>query len=566
MRLRGRKTKNSRINITAAEVVAGDNTIINALEKVLIESRGCALDEEKLLEAKDAFNFLEERLQFSPIQSIVVAMLVDNDGPLGTKNMAHYLDTRNIQIITHMAEIVDLIQRRIVRKVREMDEDIKYIVVPAAVQSYMKNEVYVAPNDENLTLVEFFERVDDFISQRSDRIMDVKELHGELSNLIQKNKNLELCKCIAEYTLDCQILFLYCCNEYVNNGDINIHWGQYQEFYERNSWGSVSLSISSGDNPLLQNGLIEYHSKEGLVGNTNAISVASDIRKRLSEKLGLVWDESDSLEHCVGLLKHEDISDKHLYYNSREREAIDKLRKILQQEQFESIQHRLSESGMRKGFACIFFGAPGTGKTETALQLAKATGRDIMQVNITDIRSKWVGESEKNIKDIFVRYRKLCHKSGKQPILLFNEADAVFGTRMENISRSVDKMENAMQNIILEEMEKLDGILIATTNLTCNMDKAFERRFLYKVEFTRPNTEARQSIWRSIIPELSQDDVCCLAKEYDLSGGQIENIARKRLVDYILYDKSSTLDALRKYCDNELMEHMQTRKPVVGFR
>ena len=123
-----------------------------------------------------------------------------------------------------------------------------------------------------------------------------------------------------------------------------------------------------------------------------------------------------------------------------------------------------------------------------------------------------------------------------------------------------------MQNIILEEMEKLDGILIATTNLTCNMDKAFERRFLYKVEFTRPNTEARQSIWRSIIPELSQDDVCCLAKEYDLSGGQIENIARKRLVDYILYDKSSTLDALRKYCDNELMEHMQTRKPVVGFR
>ena len=239
---------------------------------------------------------------------------------------------------------------------------------------------------------------------------------------------------------------------------------------------------------------------------------------------------------------------------------------LLQPEQFEAIQHRLAESGMRKGFACLFFGAPGTGKTETALQLARATGRDIMQVNITDIKSKWVGESEQNVKKLFKRYRKLCAKSSKAPILLFNEADAIIGTRLEHVARSVDKMENALQNIILEEMEQLDGILIATTNLTSNMDKAFERRFLYKVEFTRPSLEARQSIWQSMISTLSTDEAYSLASEYSLSGGQIENIARKRMVDYILYDQSTSLDTLRTYCDSESLEHIQRKHPIVGFR
>ena len=127
-------------------------------------------------------------------------------------------------------------------------------------------------------------------------------------------------------------------------------------------------------------------------------------------------------------------------------------------------------------------------------------------------------------------------------------------------------MENALQNIILEEMEQLDGILIATTNLTSNMDKAFERRFLYKVEFARPSLEARQSIWQSMIPTLSIDEAYSLASEYSLSGGQIENIARKRMVDYILYDKSASLDTLRTYCDSESLEHIQRKHPVVGFR
>lgn len=98
----------------------------------------------------------------------------------------------------------------------------------------------------------------------------------------------------------------------------------------------------------------------------------------------------------------------------------------------------------------------------------------------------WVGESEKNIKGIFDDYKKEVKQLAKAPILLFNEADAIIGKRQVGAERAVEKMENSIQNIILQEIEQLDGILIATTNLAENMDKAFERRFLYKIQFEKP--------------------------------------------------------------------------------
>ena len=121
-----------------------------------------------------------------------------------------------------------------------------------------------------------------------------------------------------------------------------------------------------------------------------------------------------------------------------------------------------------------------------------------MRVEVDKIKSCWIGESEKNIKALFDRYRKICKNSELAPILLFNEADAVLGGRMEGASRAVDKMENSIQNIILQEMETLEGIMIATTNLTTNLDKAFERRFLYKIRFDRPTVNARTENWKAM--------------------------------------------------------------------
>jgi SpoVK/Ycf46/Vps4 family AAA+-type ATPase len=125
-------------------------------------------------------------------------------------------------------------------------------------------------------------------------------------------------------------------------------------------------------------------------------------------------------------------------------------------------------------------------------------------------------------------------------------------------------MENSIQNIILQEMENLDGILIATTNLAKNMDKAFERRFLYKIKFEKPTLEARMHIWHEMIPTLSDADIKILAEKYDFSGGQIENIARHNAINGILYgDKANSIDSLISYCDNERLETKESRK--IGF-
>jgi SpoVK/Ycf46/Vps4 family AAA+-type ATPase len=198
------------------------------------------------------------------------------------------------------------------------------------------------------------------------------------------------------------------------------------------------------------------------------------------------------------------------------------------------------------------------------LQIARQTGRDLMQVDISGLRDKFVGESEKNVKEVFSRYRDLCRRSDVMPILFFNEADAIINKRTEHVEHSVDKMDNAIQNIILQEIEDLEGILIATTNLTSNLDRAFERRFLYKVEFHKPDTSVKTQIWQSMLKDLSTDDAHQLASRFDFSGGQIENIARKRTVDYILSGKFATLHEIEDYCRAELLNGKEHK--AIGFR
>jgi SpoVK/Ycf46/Vps4 family AAA+-type ATPase len=254
-----------------------------------------------------------------------------------------------------------------------------------------------------------------------------------------------------------------------------------------------------------------------------------------------------------------------MFYTPGVQSQIDRLAELLQPEKFTQVTDRLSESGMRKGFACLFYGSPGTGKTETVNQLARLTGRDVMVVDVTQIKSCWVGESEQNIKGLFDRYRALVKKNEVAPILLFNEADAVLGIRQEGAQRAVDKMENSIQNIILQEMETLEGIMIATTNLTCNLDKAFERRFIYKIEFERPTLEAKTQIWKSMIPSLSDEFAVSLAKDYDLSGGQIENVSRKRTVEQILSGVEPSEEMIREYCRDETLNGKQSNRPRIGF-
>jgi SpoVK/Ycf46/Vps4 family AAA+-type ATPase len=131
---------------------------------------------------------------------------------------------------------------------------------------------------------------------------------------------------------------------------------------------------------------------------------------------------------------------------------------------------------------------------------------------------------------------------------------------------TLEKTENAIQNILLQAMEDIDGIMIATTNLTCNLDPAFDRRFLYKVEFHQPSVEAKTHIWQSFLPGLSEVDAMTLANSYDFSGGQIENISRKVMVDQLLFGGEPNLSRLEELCSNEqIAGRSNNNRKTIGF-
>lgn len=176
----------------------------------------------------------------------------------------------------------------------------------------------------------------------------------------------------------------------------------------------------------------------------------------------------------------------------------------------------------------IFYGAAGTGKTLTAQAFAKSLKKPVLSFDCSKILSMYVGESEKNVRKIFDSYKELCVTSKQTPILLLDEADQFLSTRTTSGS-GADKMHNQMQNIFLEQIEKFDGILIATTNLLETLDTAFSRRFHYKIEFKRPNFEERVRLWEKLLPKnapYSKDFNVKKLAEFALSGGQIALVVK----------------------------------------
>jgi SpoVK/Ycf46/Vps4 family AAA+-type ATPase len=218
---------------------------------------------------------------------------------------------------------------------------------------------------------------------------------------------------------------------------------------------------------------------------------------------------------------------------------------------------------MSDGIAVLFHGCPGTGKTESTYQIARKVGRDIILVDMSDTKSMWYGESEKKIKAIFTDYKKLIGNNKLVPILVFNEADAVFSKRKNIGESAIDQTENTIQNIILQELEDFRGILIATTNLTNNFDKAFERRFLYKIEFYKPNVKTRTKIWKDKIKGLTIAQARLLASQFDLTGGNIDNVARKALMKDILQNRKKALQSLYHHCEQESIGYATMKK--IGF-
>ena len=259
------------------------------------------------------------------------------------------------------------------------------------------------------------------------------------------------------------------------------------------------------------------------------------------------------------IINPEDIFFEELFYNESEWSQIKTIEKILSKEKHQLVVNQLLENGLAKGISILFNGFSGTGKTATAKRLAKITNRPLFCVDVEKISNKWIGDTEKNTKKIFDEYYEFSKECDLTPILFFNE-DSIFSKRVE-VGHSSDRTHNSMQNILLEQMEIFTGISIVTSNHAEKLDKAFERRFLYKVEFEKPTKETQYSLLSNAFQNISSGNINTVLENYSFTGGQIYNIKKKYIMQCIIYDED--LESLfMKLCKEEIKT---TTSIKIGF-
>lgn len=524
-------------------------------------------------DAKDEIAQASCVLGTSPRETVIFASILELSSRRGidTDDVADKMGITYVKFLTYEAELHSLEEKKLIR--RNDDGD---ILVPTFIKSSLaQNKAYDKEDYSGLDTAGILERFRKLFKMRQKDEISEGDLMNELDDLMAVETE-------SRFVLECRklgfngdegkmgykdrLLFYSMVYFYIFNNDDNIGWGDFDGIFENAFWNQRMMKNMFKERRMrvVTDEIIEPVNEDG-VQSPEYFHISNKVKDAIFAEIGGSGADSDESKG-MNTVRHTEIVAKNLFYNKENSAQVSRLKSLLGQESYRKTCDRLKDRGLRTGFTCLFYGSPGTGKTETVYQLARQTGRDIILVNVPDIKSCWVGESEKNIKGLFDQYRKMVDRSAVAPILLFNEADAIFGIRQEGATRAVDKMENSIQNIILQEMEKLDGILIATTNLTTNLDKAFERRFLYKIRFDRPDEKVKEQIWASMLPTLSEEDARELAHGFDFSGGQIENIVRKKEIKFIIDGVDAGIEEIRDYCREEMIEDAGKCRKKIGFR
>ena len=299
---------------------------------------------------------------------------------------------------------------------------------------------------------------------------------------------------------------------------------------------------------LITEEIIDYEEILNMFGGVSrAFYLEEDIMQRIIHpakkkkvaklKLNELVDEQDLFEYLRPTTTLDDV-----VLHPKTRETLDNLVKQVDREVFKKLKDwGIKDKKNGIDARIIFYGPAGTGKTMTALSLARTLKRPVLSFDCSKILSMYVGESEKNVRKVFDDFKELSRKAKVDPILLLNEADQFLSSRSQGHGSSADKMHNQMQNIFLEQIEKFEGILVATTNLLGNIDKAFSRRFNHKIEFKKPGKKQRLRLWQFMLPERADYDEGFSIKElarYELTGGQINLVIKNTAYKVAVRDES----------------------------
>lgn len=454
------------------------------------------------------------------------------------------------------------------------------------IQDYMQDQIYedhIAYLKDEFFKIELYQRLRFFAksSQSKNIKKDITTFEAYIKERLKKSKiSNVLADIFKEYALndnECLIFISLLKEEYLLNTE-NSYSRDFNFLLhlisEDEAQKQENKALLEEDSKLLSSNLLEYDEFVNSLGDiTKIFYLSDDILQRI---INFKEPKKNKKIKLQNLVKEQDIFEL-IEPNINIDDVImpqstkDLLESILKQED-KKVLERLNKWGIKTNknieAKIIFYGPAGTGKTMSALSMAKAMKKSILSFDCSKILSKYVGESEQNVRKIFDTYKELCQTSKQSPILLLNEADQFLSTRVES-SAGADKMHNQMQNIFLEQIERFSGVIIATTNFLESLDVAFSRRFEYKIEFKKPNYEQRLMIWQKALPKNAKFDDSFDLKNlasHELSGAQIvmvvKNTALKAAISKDgVFKMSDFLHTIEKEIESSF-----DKNKIVGFK
>ena len=485
---------------------------------------------------------------FAVIADLSLQRTVTLDG------LAKHFDCSVLRLVTYMKETEYLekkgfVKRLIRRKGRRPSyNDIGFTVPAFVIDALLQGDPAKLEAATRFDLPAFLKQVTDLIDEREENTIGTAQVLEEAGFLIAANRQLPFVTYVdngLKSMLSKCALFAFSFVRLKGQASVDFESFANSLFDDLSQQLEFCQEIASGRHELVKNGFIKLIASE-FDGEKSASLSQKTARELFHSYPNLLKPENDR----SGLIDYKSLKNKNLLFCSELQEQLDLLEEIMKPAKFRSYCMQLKRNGLSSGITAVFSGEPGTGKTEEVYQLARRTKRSIMMVDLSQMRSKWFGESEKRVKQVFDDYEAIRKTSLVEPILFINEADGLL-TRRIDLSASneaSDRVTNTMQNVLLQALENFEGILIATTNLTGNLDRAYERRFSFRLNFPRPDKFIRASIWKEKLPSLTYEEARLLGERFEVSGGEIDNQVRQVLLRKVLNKKDDLYSILAQSC------------------
>lgn len=546
--------------------------ILDSIGKVYEKSKDCKLENDFLLDMKKELTLLSKYFKTNDLEaffiSLIFAFNCKNDS-VGFQNLENHLDCNPMKMMEFFQLIEHLTQMNYLSKgenrwtTSKRILDCEFFVNESLVDAVLRNQpMPELKQKKSIDVLDILEKLEKLASKVSEEELSPYALKTLMKEMLAENSELPLIQFVLNLETDDENRFIYLYLIYKTvSGNKSIFISHVLELiYESYSKRFVAMdSLQNQENLLIKDGLVEL--VEAHFVNDSEIKLTLKSLKIL-EGFGIRLVNLKFKQDNI--FDPKEIIERSLFFSESKMSQLLMLENLLMEEKFQSVQKRLIDKNLPKGVTVLLYGSPGTGKTEIVKQWARSTNRQLMKVEISQSKSMWFGESEKKIKKIFTDYKSFAEDCEQTPILLFNEADAILSKRKENGNLSVSQTENTIQNILLEEIENFEGILVATTNIAKNLDSAFERRFLFKVQFSKPSFSERVKIWNSKMPILNIEDCETLARGFQFSGGQIENIVRKKEIHEIIHDAEIDFEMILSFCQQEVI--LGDAVNAVGFK